>query len=196
MGKKRRKREKKRVKRGEIIKSVLLAAGIGVAFGASIVMPGLPVALNAIMETLENRGERISRKEVKRAVRNLAKKKIISLKEVDDDLLVTFREKGKKLLLKYKIDELRIKKPKRWDGRWRIVIFDIPEKRKLARNVLREKLKELGFYRLQRSVFVHPYDCEREIELIKRVYEIGPFVRFIVADFIDNQEKLASKFLL
>lgn len=190
----RKKKKKKRVKRGEIIRSVLLAAGIGIAFGASIVMPGLPIGLKAIIEALENRGAKISKREVKRTLKNLEKKKIISLKEADGELLVTFKEKGKELLLKYKIDELEIKKPKRWDGKWRIVIFDIPEKRKLAREVLRQKLKELGFRSIQKSVFVLPYECQREIELIKKVYEIEPFVCFIKAEFIDNQRKFIRIF--
>jgi len=196
MKKKKKEKRKKRVKRGEIIKSILLAAGIAIGFGASLVMPGLPIGLKAIMDTLEDRDERISRREVKRTLKNLEKRKIVSLKEADGELLVTFKEKGKELLLKYKIDDLEIKKPKRWDGKWRIVIFDIPEKKRLARDVLREKLKELGFYRLQRSVFVHPYGCEREIELIKRIYEVEPFVSFVVADSIDIQEKLLRKFSL
>lgn len=194
MKKKRKKKEKKRVKRGEIIKSILLAAGIVVGFGASLVMPGLPIGLKAIMEALEDRDERISRREVKRTLKNLEKRKIISLKEVEGELLVTFKEKGKELLLRYKIDELEIKKPRRWDKKWRIVAFDIPEKKKLAREVLRQKLKDLGFRPIQKSVFVIPYECQREIELIKRVYEIEPFIRFIEADFIDNQEKFIKLF--
>jgi len=189
-------RRKTKFSKGELAKKILIAGGIVIGFGASLVMPGLPIGLKAIIDVLEEKGERPSRKQLKHTLKNLEKKKIVSLKEVDGELLVTFKEKGKELLLKYKIDELKIKKPKRWDKKWRLVIFDIPEKKRLARDVLREKLKGLGFYRLQRSVFVHPYDCEREIELIKRIYEVEPFVRFVVADSIDNQEKLAQKFNL
>lgn len=182
--------------RGELAKKVLIAAGVAVGFGASLVMPGLPIGLKAIMDILDKEKRKPTRKQIRHTLKNLEKKKIISLKEKNGELLVTFRERGKDLLLRYKIDELKIEKPRRWDGKWRMVTFDIPEKKKLARNVLREKLKELGFYRLQRSVFIHPYDCEREIELIKKVYEVEAFVRFIIAKSIDNQTKLIKKFNL
>ena len=56
------------------------------------------------------------------------------------------------------------------DGEWRIVIFDIPEKFKKAREALRMKLKELGFLELQKSVFIFPYECEDEINFIVEVF--------------------------
>lgn len=188
--------KKKKFSKGELAKKILLAAGIAAGFSASLVMPGLPIGLKAIIDVLEEGKRKPTRKQLRHTLKNLEKKKIISLKEVDGEVLVTFKEKGKELLLRYKIDELKIKKPKKWDGKWRIVAFDIPEKKKLAREVLRHKLKDLGFCPLQRSVFVFPYECQREIELVKRVYEVGPFLRFIVADSIDNQEKLIKKFNL
>ena len=49
------------------------------------------------------------------------------------------------------------------DGYWRVVIFDIPEEQSFKRNLLRQKLKEFDFYLLQKSVFVTPYVCEKEI---------------------------------
>jgi CRISPR-associated endonuclease Cas2 len=188
--------KKQLFKKGEVVKKVFLAAGTGLAIGTIMAFPPLAIPFKVILETVEEREWEVNYRQIKRSLKKLEKEKIVALQEKDGELLVTFRKKGKELLLKYKLDELRIKKPKQWDKKWRIVIFDIPEKKKLARNVLREKLKELGFYRLQKSVFVYPYDCEREIELIKRVYEVGPFVRFIVADSIDNQARLVAKFSL
>ena len=126
----------------------------------------------------------------------MEKEKIVSLREKDGEVWVTFRKEGKELLLKYKIDELKIEKPKQWDGKWRVVIFGIPEEKRLARDVLRNKLKELGFYCLQKSVFVHPFECQREIELIKRVYEIEPYVCYMKADFVDREARLRRHFKL
>jgi DNA-binding transcriptional regulator PaaX len=183
-------------KKGEIIKKILLAAGKGVTVSVLLVFPPLALPFKTIMEIIEERKWKIKGQQVKETLKRLEKQKLVDLREEEGELLVTFRKKGKEVLLKYKIDELEIPKPKRWDGKWRIVIFDIPEKKKLARNILREKLKELEFHPLQKSVFVHPYDCERGIELIKKVYEVEPFVRFIVAESIDNQEKLIRKFKL
>lgn len=52
---------------------------------------------------------------------------------------------------------------RKWDGKWRIVIFDIQEVNKTVRDNLRQKLKELGFGMLQKSVFISPHDVLRDI---------------------------------
>lgn len=46
----------------------------------------------------------------------------------------------------------------KWDKKWRIVIFDIEEKQRRQRDILRGKLKELGFGMIQKSVWISPYD--------------------------------------
>jgi len=85
---------------------------------------------------------------------------------------------------------------KKWDGKWRIVVFDIPEKKKGVRNALRRKLKELGFYELQKSVFVFPYECGNEIEFIVEFFELRPYVRTGVLEKIDNTTHLKRIFKL
>ena len=52
------------------------------------------------------------------------------------------------------------------------VIFDIPEKKKPAREALREKLKDLGMKKLQHSIWITPFPCEKEINLIKTVFNL------------------------
>ena len=52
---------------------------------------------------------------------------------------------------------------RKWDGKWRMVIFDIKEKFKLVRKALRDKLKQLGFGMLQKSVYISPYDFEEDM---------------------------------
>jgi len=44
------------------------------------------------------------------------------------------------------------------------VIFDIPEKHKYVRNVLRAKLKQLHFKKWQNSIWVSPYALDGQIE--------------------------------
>jgi len=184
------------MKKGELVKKVILAAGAGVAIGAVMVVPPLAITFQAIMEAIEKRGEKPTRKQVRKVLYNLEKRKLVSLKKSDGELLATFNERGRKLLLKYKFAELVIPKPREWDKKWRIVIFDIPEKKKVAREVLRDKLNQLGFFQLQKSVFIYPFECQREIELILRFYGIEPYVYFIRADYIDNEEKIREKFSL
>jgi len=126
----------------------------------------------------------------------LEKRGWIKVEKNADEIIVKLVKKGKLQAIKYQIDDLKIEKPEKWDGKWRIVIFDIPNKKRVARDVLRQKLKEMDFQILQESVFIHPYPCEKEIEVIKSVYEIWPYVNLIIAEKIDNENKLKEKFNL
>ena len=56
-----------------------------------------------------------------------------------------------------------------------MIIFDIPEKKKSAREALRDKLKDLGFAKLQDSVWITPFPCENEINFIKLVFDLSDF---------------------
>ena len=96
----------------------------------------------------------------------------------------------------YNLNEMAIKKPKRWDGKWRIVLFDIPEKIRKTRDIFRHHLNQLEFYEFQKSVFVHPFDCHDEIDYLIEFYNARKFVRFIVAESLDNELHLKKKFNL
>ena len=55
------------------------------------------------------------------------------------------------------------KRTKKWSGFWFIVIFDIQREYNVKRDALRRLLKRLGFYQLQKSVWLFPFDCREEI---------------------------------
>ncbi len=74
-----------------------------------------------------------------------------------------------------------ISRPSMWDGKWRIVLFDIPTDRKVVRDALRFMLKRFGFCQLQKSVWIFPFDCKKEIEDLKSFFDLSnSAVRFIV----------------
>ena len=97
----------------------------------------------------------------------LKKKGCIEIQREGHDVKVRLTEKGRKEAGKYQIDDLCIAKPKNWDGKWRVIIFDIPTTSNMIRDVFRKKLKEFGFYQLQKSIWVHPFRCENEITLLR-----------------------------
>src|SRR6185436_2317872 len=71
---------------------------------------------------------------------------------------------------------------KRWDRRWRVVIFDIPERRRSTRTRFRRYVEEYGFMRLQDSVWVYPYDCEDLVALMKTDLRIGADVLYMIVE--------------
>lgn len=102
--------------------------------------------------------------------------------------------KGQKLIKKCFTEQLEIKSPAKWDKKWRVVIFDIPEDKKRERDILRNKLERMGFLKLQESVYVYPFECGLEIEMLKKMYFIEPYVQYVLADRIETEIDLLEKF--
>lgn len=114
------------------------------------------------------------------------------LKDKDGELKLS--SKGELRLFKFQEETKRLKK--KWDGKWRIVIFDIWEKSRKKRDFLRHELAEFGFIKLQNSVWITPYDCEDYINLLKTDVGLGRGVIYIVADKIDDELKYRKFFSL
>lgn len=134
---------------------------------------------------------------IAKALKRLEENRLIILTEKDGKFKVKLTEKGKRKVKEIQFENMKIKKPRTWDKKWRIVIFDIPDKyKKRARDALREKLKELKFYPLQKSVWVHPYPCEKEIQFLCELFDIAPFINIITAGNIYNDIKLKKNFKL
>ncbi|MBI2476131.1 MAG: hypothetical protein HYV67_02725 [Candidatus Taylorbacteria bacterium] len=103
---------------------------------------------------------------------------------------------GYELAESFSLDTLRIKKPDRWDKKWRIVFFDIPERCRRKRDVFRFHLRRLGFREIQRSVFAHPYPCGKEIIKIAAHYKLLTNVHYAVTDELSDSHRLHSLFQL
>ena len=139
----------------------------------------------------------INKGSLERAINSLYQSKLVETKSNrDGTMTLVLSKEGKQLALTYNIQDMSIKAPARWDDKWRIVMFDVPEPLKKVRDSLRMHFKSMGFYEFQKSVFVHPYPCAKEIEYIIEFYEVRKYVRFIVASDIDNALELRKHFKL
>jgi DNA-binding transcriptional regulator PaaX len=137
------------------------------------------------------------RKKFANALAYLKKSRCILLSEKPDGTYAAqLTEKGKRKIREFQIDDLGIAKPKKWDGVWRVVIFDIPNDERNARDALRNKLKLLGFYQLQKSVWVFPYPCQPEIEFLVELFQVYPFINILEARHINNDVFLREHFHL
>jgi len=150
-----------------------------------------------ILKQIPKGWERENRQALQRAVNSLYTSHLIEEKyHKDGTTTFILSENGKQKALRFNIDKMEIKKPARWDGKWRIVMFDIPEKLRRLRDSLRLHFREIGLIELQKSVFVYPYPCSEEIEFILEFYNTRKHVRFVLAEKIDNQLHLMKKFNL
>lgn len=95
-------------------------------------------------------------------------------------------------LSKYK--DVLVKKPKKWDKNWRVVIFDIPDKKKKSRDLIRLHLKQIGFLQMQKSVWVYPFPCDEIIKLIKNHFGMSVEVVYMIVRKIENDKQLKNYF--
>ncbi len=138
----------------------------------------------------------INKKELQYEIRKLYQSKIVKKKKnPDGSTTMILTDKGKLKALTYKFEEIRVDK-KNWDGKWRLVIFDVPEKIRWGRSALRKKIKELGFYELQKSALIFPYACEDEINFIIEFFNMRKYVRICILEAIDNEKHLMEIFSL
>lgn len=166
-----------------IILGTIAAAGI---LSIGLVAPNVILAMNKL-GVLPNprRREYISSSASKLAKRGLLK---------FEDGYYKLTKNGEKILRKWEISNYKLIKPRKWDRKWRIIIFDIPEKKKKIRIEIVKLFHEAGIRRLQDSVWVYPYDCEDVIGLLKNDFGIGKELLYIIADEIENDRHLRSEF--
>ena len=138
-----------------------------------------------------------SKKKFTYAFYYLKKRGLIEMKKEGYDVSVALTKEGKKKAGKYQIDDLEIEKPKTWDKKWRLVIFDIPVSTRLIRDIFRRKLKEFGFYPLQKSVWIYPYPCRTEINLLREFLGLHKQqLQVLEVTKLENDEFLRKKFSL
>lgn len=104
-------------------------------------------------------------------IKNLKENKGILLTQEGTERVFTLRQKNEK-------------KQKRTDNKWEMIIFDIPERKRYLRDLLRIKLYSLGYKMLQQSIWVSPYDIYKETEKFLREYSLDQYVRLFLIEKI------------
>jgi phenylacetic acid degradation operon negative regulatory protein len=164
----------------------------GLAFGYSVT----PGQQKMVIGSLSREWKKINERELREGVKYLYKLNLISKNEGREDFVKIFlTEKGRLKALESKLMGIKNKKEK-WDGKWRMVAFDIPEKYRIGRDALRRKLKLIGFCELQKSVFVTHYNCKSEIKLLVDFFKLDKYVRFGILEMLDNEDYLKNFFKL
>lgn len=172
--------------------AAIAAGGIVAFFG---LMPGLAEVLRPFVGRRRYcQNEEFYPKYARQIIKRLEKRGLVKILEKNRETMLRITKLGKKQLEQWQLGKLKIVKPKRWDGRWRIVIFDIPEKRRGVRDLIRDELRNLEFYYMQNSVWVYPYECEDVVLAIAKAYDLLPYIIYIEADYVGNDTRLRRNF--
>ncbi|PIQ68088.1 MAG: hypothetical protein COV91_06000 [Candidatus Taylorbacteria bacterium CG11_big_fil_rev_8_21_14_0_20_46_11] len=184
---------KKQTRVGIIQKRILLLLETGVMLSCA----RTPLAQWRVVKDLGKEWRDVDRYKLGRALTSLYKSNLVgAVRNTDGTFSITLREKGKKRVLTYAINKMRIVRSKKWDGLWRFVSFDIPEDEREIRNSLRGHLLHLGFYEMHQSFFVHAFECRDEITYIVELYDVKKYVRFMIGTEIDVTKELYDFFQL
>jgi DNA-binding transcriptional regulator PaaX len=140
--------------------------------------------------------KKINKEELQYEIRKLYQSKLIKKEENSDgSITMVLTDRGRRKAITFNFENIRIDK-KSWDGYWRLLVFDIPEKNKHGRDALRRKIKQVGFHELQKSVFIFPYRCEDELDFIIEFFNMRKYVRIGLLKEIDNEKHLKKVFNL
>lgn len=187
-------------KKWQLRKAILEVIILGLlSGGGSPLRPVLPLMIDEIIKILrKSRKLDVEERKVKRVIENLERRDIISLEEKGQSVYVRSVNNNNPLVAKYSIQALLDfkKEEKKWNGKWFMVFFDVPEIQRNKRNYLRKFLQQLGFYRYQKSVYIFPYECEKEVLLIKKIVEGAKYMKYIIAEKIEDEEKIKTFFKL
>ncbi len=171
----------------EIILGLLLVTGIiAIAIAA-------PNALQ-LFKYFKPRNTR-ERDRIKRSVLRLERHGLISRRNTSDDGFV-LTDKGEEKAKRYKLASMKIERQKKWDGKWRIVMFDVPEKKKQARRSINLALRKLGCVQYQKSVFLTPFPCKTEVDFVGECFDVRQNIRLIIAENIEGGNILKKTFKL
>ena len=175
----------------KIVLNTIYAAGI---LGVMVVAPNVL----QVIKQFESGTKR--KKNIKYSINTsftrLCEKGLVEIVEHNGKKVARITEKGKSKLDFLERHDFKIKIPSKWDGRWRIVSFDIKESRKNIRAQLRITLYQIGFVKLQNSVWVYPFDCEDLISLLKADFKIGKDVLYMIVEKLENDWQLRKYFKL
>lgn len=180
---------RRRTRRGEIQKIILSTVAAAGVLGAALLAPNALKMFNVLGRNVGGR-----KKEIVRASRD--RLVIKGFLEYTPQGLLSLTKKGEQKLRVLKLHDFKLKRPKRWDGKWRVLIFDINENRRPLRDKIRRTLQSMGFIRLQDSVWVYPYACEDLITLLKADFRVGKDLLYLIVDSIENDLWLKKHFTI
>ncbi|MEI7513135.1 MAG: CRISPR-associated endonuclease Cas2 [bacterium] len=174
--------------RGEVTKTILAVIKVAGILSIALVAPNVIGALDklGIIQT-SNRKKEIIDSTTSRLIRKGYLKR-------NEDGYLRLTKKGREKLDEQTSNDYVFEIPKKWDKKWRVVTFDIPEKRKTARDRLRRALISIGFCRMQNSVWIFPYDCEDLTILLKAEFKMGDEVIYFETGKFAGDQVLRNYF--
>lgn len=171
--------------KGAIIKDLLYWIAVA---GMVVIAATSPYFMRDLLRGWE-RSKRYKQKSVEAAFYRLRKEGIIRIERKKHKYVLSLTENGKQKAGRLQIDFFKIARPTQWDRQWRILMFDVRQIQRWKRDILRSFLRRLGFIQFQKSVWIHPFDCKHEVQILQKLLELDSNeVKLIIAIDIGEEE--------
>lgn len=141
---------------------------------------------NAAMEVILRASEVITNLPSSRIVNEFRRQDLATFTKEDNRIRVQLTVKGIHRLQRAQIEALQIPVPETWDGKWRMLVFDIPSRHAESRYILTSQLKRLGFVMIRRSMWLHPYPCFDAVAALLQYANLQPFVSLAELSKLDT----------
>lgn len=185
---------KKEEKEYPSTKEIVCLLGVGTLLVASIAMPGLGVAAGAVLrakrkhdrEQNQKAWKKFNLKLLKRNLKRLQEQKMVEIIEEKGQEVVKLTKRGHGRYLRFRLEDWSTKR-KWWDGKWRLVMYDISRLKKRQQENFRHILKQMNFFPLQKSVYLTPYKCQEAVEYLREYFNLGEEVLFMEVIKLENE---------
>ncbi len=145
---------------------------------------------------LEGRPKELPRHRIYQEMKRMKQRGWIIEAEKRGKKFIALSEKGQLEVLYRRITESAVSKKSRWDGKWRLAIFDIPERGRHERDAIRFTLRSVGFQQLQKSVYIYPFEIPIDVIEYLKAAKLVEFIQFARVDKIDDDRRIQKMFKL
>ena len=180
----------------KVVDEIIRYGAFGALVTAGLVAPNIVQVLGkpftVLINNLDQRdAERRVRKEAQRVIRYMKQQGLLA-GDYEHGLQVT--AKARKRLEKTQFRDMKVAPPEEWDKLWRVILYDVPEDQKNARDAFGHQLLRYGCFQLQKSVWVIPFACRKDIVFMAAYFGIDTYITYFEAIYLDNARPLINRF--
>lgn len=180
------------LQRAALVDGVMRFASHAAMIGVALVMPNILQALDKSLSRLDaSLDKRARHREVLKTVYYMKANGYLA-GDYEHGLQLT--AKAKRRLGRTDLRRVAISPVPAWDGIWRIVLYDIPEKHRAGRQEFTRLLRSAGCFQLQKSAWITPFECRDDICTLTAACDIDKYVTYLEVAHLDNAIALLRRF--
>ena len=174
--------------------AVKILKGVAIA-GMVVVAASSPYFVPNLLRAIDRNKRKKEWRTLNQSLRYLKSRGYVRfLKETPEGAQVEITRAGQRVVKHIDIASLKLGPSAKWDQKWRVIVFDVPNYKNKNRTAFRERIKELGFWQAQKSVWVYPHECREAVMLLRKFYDIEQHVTYLETTHTEDEDLWLQKF--